>query len=131
TVRRRRDRAVEDRQWQARPFRSGEAVRRLRSGNAMIDRESVIERSVDMYLRNQLFNVRGYPTEKVEILDAYPTNQVMTGPLDKNYIAIGWNTDDGGRQAELGSSLKRRVYTFVFYVFGTNRVWAKIVASVI
>lgn len=97
----------------------------------MIDRESIIERSVDTYLRQQLFNVRGYPTDKVQILDAYPTNTQMLGPLDKNYIAIGWSTDDGGRQAELGSSLKRRVYTFDFYVFGTNRVWGKNLASVI
>lgn len=97
----------------------------------MIDRETVIERSVDSYLRGQLYGVRGYPPDKVDILDAYPTNTQMTMPLDKNYIAIGWSTDDGGRQAELGSALKRRVYTFDFYVFGINRVWAKNLASVI
>ena len=91
----------------------------------MIDRESVIERSIDVYLRRQLFAARGYPQDKVEILDAYPTNDRMSAPLDKNYIAIGWSTDDGGRQAELGTSFKRRIYTFDFYVFGTNRVWGK------
>jgi hypothetical protein len=97
----------------------------------MIDRESVIERSIDVYLRQQLFAARGYPQDKVEILDAYPTNDRMSAPLDKNYIAIGWSTDDGGRQAELGTAFKRRIYTFDFYVFGTNRVWGKNLASVI
>jgi hypothetical protein len=97
----------------------------------MIDRETIIERSVDAYLRNQLFTVRGYPTDKVQILDAYPTQTMMRRPLDRNYIAIGWSADDGGRQAELGSSLVRRRYTFDFYTFGTSRVWAKNLASVI
>jgi hypothetical protein len=97
----------------------------------MIDRETVIERSIESYLRNQLYTVRGYPTDKVIMLDAYPTNTRMTQPLDANYVAIGWSTDDGGRQAELGSSLKRRLYTFDFYVFGVSRVWGKNLASVI
>lgn len=97
----------------------------------MIDRETVIERSVEAFLRDQLFNVRGYPQGKVELLPAYPDNERMNQPLDQNYIAIGWSTDDGGRQAELGSSLKRRLYTYDFYVFGVSRVWGKNLASVI
>lgn len=97
----------------------------------MIDRETIIERSVEGYLRNQLYTVRSYPQDRVVMLDAYPDDQRMTKPLDKNYVAIGWSADDGGRQAELGSALKRRLYTFDFYVFGTSRVWGKNLASVI
>lgn len=97
----------------------------------MIDRESIIEKSVDIYLRHQLFDVRKYPPDRVQILDAYPDNERMARPIDRNYIAIGWSADDGGRQAELGSSLKRRVYTFDFFVFGISRVWGKNLASVI
>lgn len=97
----------------------------------MIDRESIIEQSVERYLRHQLFTVRGYPTDKVQILDAYPSEDRMTQPLDRNYIAIGWSADDGGRQAELGSNLKRRLYTFDFHVFGISRVWGKNLASVV
>lgn len=97
----------------------------------MIDRETVIEKSVELYLRHQLYAVRGYPTDKVVILDAYPTGERMMQPLDANYIAIGWSNDDGGRQAELGSSLKRRLYTTDFYVFGVSRVWGKNIASVV
>jgi hypothetical protein len=91
----------------------------------------VIERSVESYLRHQLFVVHHYPQDKVVILDAYPTNERMLGPLDVNYVAIGWTTDDGGHDAELGSSLKRRLYTFDHYIFGISRVWGKNLASVI
>jgi hypothetical protein len=97
----------------------------------MIDRETVIERSVEAYLRNQLFTIRGYPTDRVIMLDAYPDNDRQSTRLDANYIAIGWSADDGGIQAELGSPLKRRRYTFDFYVFGISRVWGKNLASVI
>jgi hypothetical protein len=97
----------------------------------MIDRESVIESSIEGYLRHQLFTVRGYPVDKVELLDAFPTDARMTKPLDKNYIAIGWSTDDGGKEAELGSPLVVRLFTFDFYVFGISRVWGKNLASVV
>jgi hypothetical protein len=97
----------------------------------VIDRATVIEHSIESYLRNQLFTVRGYPTDRVVMLDAYPDNERMSRPLDKNYIAIGWSADDGGRDAELGSSLRRRLYTFDHYIFGVSRVWGKNLASVI
>jgi hypothetical protein len=104
----------------------------------MIDRESIIEMSVVTFLRTQLFDVRGYTQEdgghsrrSVQLLDKYPDNERMSKPLDRNYIAIGWSADDGGRQAELGSPLKERKYTFDFYTFGISRVWGKNLASVI
>lgn len=97
----------------------------------MIDRETVIQRSVESYLRAQLFDARSYPTDKVILLDAYPDNQRMLRPIDLNYIAIGWLADDGGRYAELGSPAKVRKFTFDFYIFGTSRVWAHNLASVL
>lgn len=97
----------------------------------MIDRETIIEYSVEKFAKNQLFVVRSYPQDKVVFLDAFPTGERMLQALDRNYIAIGWSTDDGGKQAELGSALKRRLYTFDFYVFGMSRVWGKNLASVI
>ena len=75
--------------------------------------------------------MRGYPPDKVELLDKYPDNARMSKPLDKNYIAIGWSTDDGGKPAEIGSPLRKRIYTFDFYVFGISRVWGKNLASVV
>jgi hypothetical protein len=97
----------------------------------MIDRATIISHSTELYARNQLFVVRNYPTAKVEFLDSYPSPDRMTKALTKNYIAVGYQTDDGGKQAELGSSLKVRKYTIDFYVFGITRVWAKNLASVL
>jgi hypothetical protein len=97
----------------------------------MIDRSTIIERSVESFVRNQLFTIRGYPEDRVVFLDAYPTQQRMTQPLDRNYVAIGYTADDGGKQAELGSPLRTRKYTIDFYVFGISRVWGKNLAEVI
>lgn len=106
----------------------------------MIPRKTIIERSVDVYLRNQLFNVRGYPNQPtqgnpnrswVQMLDAYPTNERMSQPLDANYIALGYAADDGGKFAEIGSSAKERKHTFDFYIFAINRVWGANLGGVI
>lgn len=97
----------------------------------MISRTDIIERSVELYVRQQLYGARAYPEDKVKMLDAYPTQKRMTERLDRNYIAIGFTFDDGGHQAELGSSLKRRMHTIDFHVFGMSRVWARNLASVL
>lgn len=96
----------------------------------MISREDIIEQSVEDYLRTQLFDARGYPPDRVSLLDAYPTQTRMQQALDRNYIAIGYSFDDGGKQAELGSSLKRRLHTIDFHIFGLTRVWGRNLAAV-
>lgn len=90
-----------------------------------------MEKSVEEYVRNQLYVVRSYPQDRVVFLDAYPDDARMRTPLTVNSIAIGWAADDGGRQAELGSSLKRRLFTFDYYIFALSRVWGRNLASVI
>ena len=86
-------------------------------------------------MRNQLFTVRGYPNSQnrggVVILDAFPDDERMSKPLDANYISIGYQSDDGGKLAELGSPARVRDFIFDFYVFGVSRVWGKNLASVI
>lgn len=97
----------------------------------MISRTDIIERSVELYVREQMYVARAYPQDKVVMLDAYPNQARMTERLDRNYIAIGFVFDDGGHQAELGSGLKRRLHTIDFHVFGVSRVWARNLASVL
>jgi hypothetical protein len=53
-----------------------------------------------------MFTVRGYPADRVELVDAFVESD-FEGPLDKNYLAIGFNFDDGGEPLELGSDLLR------------------------
>lgn len=105
----------------------------------MIDRGTVIEHSVETYMRQQLA-IRNYPMQRdptnpnrsyVHILDAYPDNQRMHQALDANYVAIGYSADDGGKLAELGSAAKIRKFTFDFYIFAINRVWGRNLAGVL
>lgn len=66
---------------------------------------------------------RGYPASQVAFLESFPYS--MPGPLEKNLVAAGFDFDDGGEQAELGSALKRRLYTIEFYVFGMTATYAR------
>lgn len=103
----------------------------------MISREDNIDRSVMNFVRDQL-TALGYflPDQKtgqprVQILDAYPSDDRMTQPLDRNYIAVSYTADDGGRPAELGTQLTRRLHTSDFAVFGVSRIWGRNLAQLI
>lgn len=86
-----------------------------------ITREELVEESVSMFLREQMFTVRGYPTDRVEFLDAFVERRLdALDSLAKNYVAIGFNFDDGGTQLEMGSSLLQRVYTIEVWVIATD-----------
>lgn len=95
----------------------------------MVTRETQVVQSVEDYVRDKLFNVAGFSANDVALLDAFPFNR-FDGPLDKTYVACGFNFDDGGRQAELGSSLRVRAYTITFYVFGRDPAHGEAVANV-
>jgi hypothetical protein len=82
-----------------------------------ITREDMVEQSVQDWLRLQMFAVRGYPATRVELVDAFVESR-FEGPLAKNYLALGFNFDDGGEPAELGSDLIRRQYTIEVWVIG-------------
>jgi hypothetical protein len=88
---------------------------------ARITREELVEESVEMYLREQILTVRGYPSARVEFTDAFVERRLdALTKIDKNYLAIGFNFDDGGTPAELGSDLVRRTYTIEVWVIGTD-----------
>lgn len=70
---------------------------------------------------------RGYPDSQVAFLESYP--YTLAGPLAKNLVCAGFNFDDGGEQAELGSGLKRRLYTIEFFVFGMTNTYARNLAN--
>jgi hypothetical protein len=85
-----------------------------------VTREELVEQSVTDYLREQMFTVRQYPADRVELRDAFTEAEFFDGPLDKNYLAIGFNFDDGGTPAELGSDLIFRTYTIEVWVIATS-----------
>lgn len=70
---------------------------------------------------------RGYPSDQVAFLESFP--YTVPGALTKNLVATGFDFDDGGEQAELGSGLKRRVYTIEFFVFGMTNTYARNLAN--
>lgn len=94
----------------------------------MIARETLVEQSVTDYVKEAL-NERGYPPEDWTLVESF--NYVPKDGLDKNYLAAGFNFDDGGEQAELGSDLKVRRYTIEFFVFGVTNTYGRNLASAI
>lgn len=94
----------------------------------MISREDLVTQSVQTFARTQIFDVRGYAPDKVEFVESFPYGLKQ---LDKNLVATGFNFDDDGEQAEMGSDLRRRVYTVEFWVFGITNTYAKNLANVL
>lgn len=97
--------------------------------NERMTREDLVEQSVQTYVRQQLFEVRGYPAGSLQIVDDF--DYTMRGDLDKTTIALGVAFDDPGRAAEVGSDLRLRTYTVQAHVFGKTLTWAKNVAQAI
>lgn len=87
----------------------------------------MVEQSVQDYVRQALTD-RGYPPAQVSFVDSFPYGLQS---LTKNLIASGFSFDDEGEQAEMGSDLKRRVYTVQFIVIGLTNTYAKNLANVI
>lgn len=94
--------------------------------NDRITREQKVMQSVIEYVRTALFETRGYSEDQVELLDAFPHEQIKAGgDMEKTALAVGFNFDDQGTPLELGSSLKRRIYTIELFVFGQTAVWGE------
>lgn len=95
----------------------------------MIAREQMVTQSVQDYVRDGLTS-RSYAADDVEILDSFPYRQLNT-ELRKTYVAAGFNFDDGGTPAEMGSDLIRRTYTIELFVFGLDETWGENVAQIV
>lgn len=92
----------------------------------MISREQLVTDSVVAYAVAQLA-VRGYTRDVDYVLsDRFPgVGTTLTLPI----VAVGFNFDDEGRAAEMGSDLRVRLYTIEFWVFGTTNTWASNLAN--
>lgn len=96
----------------------------------MVTREQLIEQSTQEFVKNALFIERGYPSAKIEVMDAFPKDR-FEGPLTKNYIAAGYGFDDQGQNIEMGSDVTRRVYTVEWFVFAMTSTWGRNLAHAI
>jgi hypothetical protein len=100
----------------------------------MISREDLIVQSIQSFVIDELRG-RGYTQQRVEILDGFDATLFEekygeTG-LDKTYVAVAFQFDNGGSQAELGSSLKSYLHTIDFLTLGHTSTWGRNVAHVI
>lgn len=94
----------------------------------MISREDLVTESVRAFAKHQIFDVRGYSPAQVEFVDSFRYEQQA---LTKNVVSAGFDFDDDGTPAEMGSSLTRRVYTVEFWVFGLTNTYARNLANVL
>lgn len=97
----------------------------------MISREDLVAQSVTDFARAGLL-ARGYPPTAVAWVEAF--NGAIELPdgqshLDRTTIAVGYGFDQGAEQAEIGSSLRTRLYTFEFFVLGKEQPWGRNVSS--
>lgn len=100
----------------------------------MVTREDLVEQSVMERAKTALLTERGYPAAKLDFRDEFPQELLDNTAegreaLTKQIIAVGFNFDDQGTQAEMGSDLLQRIYTIEFFVIGTTNTWARNLAQ--
>ncbi len=90
-------------------------------------REELVELSVLRWITGALPDY-GYviaPTPdpsggNVYVREAFPTPEERNQELTVTTLAFGFNIDDGGEPAEMGSNLTKYVHTIVCWVFATE-----------
>lgn len=70
-------------------------------------------------------------TADVFVREAFPTAEERNGELTVTTLAFGFNIDDGGEPAELGSTLTKYVHTLVCWTFATEPQFGRRLANVI
>lgn len=95
----------------------------------MITREDMVEQSVTDFVRAGI--LASDLSSKIQIREAFPTEDERSQPLTVTQVAAGFNFDDGGKLMELGSNLTERVYTITFWTFGTSRSMGRTTANFI
>lgn len=88
----------------------------------MIIREELLEYSILQAIREGLptygFNLTdGDPDQNLILREAFPTPEERAADLKMTTLAFGFNLDDGGRPAELGSTLTTYTHTIMAWTF--------------
>lgn len=96
----------------------------------MITREDLIEQTLTDFLQSKL-TANGYIPDVVDIREAFPSVTERSQEMTKTQVSIGFNFDDGGRPAELGSDLCIYTHTVEFWTFGLNEGEGRNVANFI
>jgi hypothetical protein len=94
----------------------------------MVTREIKVETSVQAFAKVGL-EADQWTDDRVAYLEEFPFDDFEEDYTKKNFIAFGFSFDDGGQSAELGSNLRRRIYTLEFFVLGMDELNAKSLAN--
>jgi hypothetical protein len=96
-------------------------------------REDLMEysvlRAVKVALPEYGYILTPEPNANLEVLPAFPTPEERARELTITTLAFGFNIDDGGREAELGSTLTEYKHTLMAWVFGMENSLARQVAN--
>lgn len=99
-----------------------------------IIREELVELSVMRAITAGLPSYGYHPnggSKNITVREAFPTPDERGGELDITTLAFGFNSDDGGEPAEMGSNLTRYQHTLVCWVFGLEPAFARRLAHTI
>ena len=69
--------------------------------------------------------------QNVNVRSAFPTPTERETELTMTTLAFGFNIDDGGEAAEMGSTLTRYVHTLMCWVFATSPEFGERLAHVL
>lgn len=93
-----------------------------------VTREIKVETSVQAFAKVWIEN-EGWTEDNVAYLDEFPFDEFDGDLNEKNFVAFGFTFDDGGQSAELGSNLRKRIYTLEFFILGMDEMNAKSLAN--
>lgn len=98
-------------------------------------REELVELSVLRHIRLGLPDY-GYvlspdPDANVVVREAFPSPEERTQELTLTTLAFGFNIDDGGEPAEMGSNLTRYVHTLICWTFALDPRFGRRVAHTV
>lgn len=93
-----------------------------------VNRQRKVEESVQIYAKAAL-EAKGWTSDRLEFMEKFPYEDFEGDLSAKSYMAFGYNFDDEGTPAELGSDLLTRVYTLEFFVFGKDEDTAEAIAN--
>lgn len=96
--------------------------------NPRITREDWLAQSVYDFATEEIYTRRDYPRNYVEFVEGFPYD-LADAELGQNLVAVGFDFDDPGAAAEMGSDLISRLYTVQFWIFGRTDQQARNLAQ--
>lgn len=90
------------------------------TSNTRVPRAAYIEQSVQTFIRTSVL-ARGFPETQIEFRDDFEQRELeVDKQLSADYIAMGFNFDEGGKRLELGSELRAYKHHIEIFVIARS-----------